>query len=535
MAYSRLFRFARRFVLLAGVCALPGAGTALAMRAHAGGGGRPSNAAGGMAALALAVPSPGDVSYAVARVRIAAGSRLTPPAGLSGQQNIFVTRLGGLTVTARSRSWRSLRATAHVYVVVSRVRGGSSSLRDVAFFILRRSALHGPANAKVVFTLANARAQVGSFWVHSVDRAGYASVFAVRDILSTALDNWSRYIRALQIAHAVAAATHPLVRALARPASASAVGAVAPVASASAGRTAGPWIGGQRPSARLLAMYRLIAGAIGNPNSYAALKKDPIVADFILNELGNPALASRWRRVVAQVPLKVPDAYAAAAQEERRFTRVLAPKVTRSEVAFDVFSNSSSEGLADWLPSMHYAGLSVKKTGAGSGTVTETGGAPGGITCGAVCSQTLVVYGLTVVTLHATPASGSTFSGWSGCGSVTSTGDCEVFVTTSSNVTATFDAPTGPPPPPGTYTLSVVYHPEEAGQSGAVTSTPAAINCPSGSCSASFPASTAVTLTATPAAGSYFDYWTGCDSQAGGTCSVTMNQARSVTANFGYP
>jgi hypothetical protein len=553
MSCTRLLRASPRYVVLAAVCVLLGAGTAFATRAHAGGQARLSRAANWMAAVALPVPSPGDVSYAVARVRIAPGSRLriapgsrlTSPTGLGALQKVFATRLGGVAVTARSASWRSLRATVRVYVVVSGVRGGSSSLRDVAFFILRKSTRHGPANAKVIFTIANAQAQVGSFWVHSIDRAGYTNVFAVRNILSTALSNWSRYVRALQLAHAIAAATHPLVHDSAPPASgsaagafatpASATGAVAPTASASAARTSGPWIGGQPASGRLLAMYRLIAGAIGDANSYAALKKDPVVADFIQSELGNSVLASRWRRVVAQVPLKVPDTYAAAAQEERRFTRVLAPKVTRSLVAFDAFANSSSQGLSDLFPPTHQAVLSVTKAGTGGGTVTETGGAPGGIMCGAVCSETFLVFGLKLATLHETPASGSTFSGWRGCGFVTSTGDCEVFVATSSNVTATFDAPTGPPPPPGTYTLSVAYQPEESGQSGAVTSSPAAINCPSGSCTASFSASAAVTLTATPAAGSYFDYWTGCDSQAGGTCYVTMNQARSVTAYFGYP
>lgn len=526
MAYSRLFRFARRFVLLAAVCALPGAGTALAMRAHAGGGGRPSNAAGGMAALALAVPSPGDVSYAVARVRIAAGSRLTPPAGLSGQQNIFVTRLGGLTVTARSRSWRSLRATVHVYVVVSRVRGGSSSLRDVAFFILRRSALHGPANAKVVFTLANARAQVGSFWVHSVDRAGYASVFAVRDILSTALDNWSRYIRALQLAHAVAAAAHPVVQGSAPTASAAALSP----------KTPGPWIGGQRPSGHLMAMYRLVAGAIGDPMSYAALKKDPVVADFIQNELGNPALAARWRSVVAQVPLKVPDAYAAAAQEEKRFSRVRPPKVTHAVVAFDDPNNSSSQGLIDALRFLHTADLKVSKSGTGTGTVTESPGGPGGIVCGSICTQTVVVSGIAVLTLHAAPDAGSRLGGWSGCGHVTAAGDCQVFLDSFSNVTATFDLATSAPPPSGTYPLSVIYQPEEAGQSGSVTSTPTGITCPGSQCTSNFPSGATVTLTASPSPGSYFDYWAGCGSTfAESTCTVTMDQARSVTAYFGYP
>jgi Divergent InlB B-repeat domain len=204
-------------------------------------------------------------------------------------------------------------------------------------------------------------------------------------------------------------------------------------------------------------------------------------------------------------------------------------------VAIDDPNNSSSQGLIDAFRLHHNAELKVSKSGTGTGTVTESAGSPSGIVCGSICTETVDVSGIAFLALHAAPDAGSRLAGWSGCDFVTPAGDCEVFLESLSNVTATFDALTGPPPPPGTYTLSVVYHPEEAGQSGAVTSTPAAINCPSGSCSASFSASTAVTLTATPAAGSYFDYWTGCDSQAGGTCYVTMNQARSVTAYFGYP
>ncbi len=533
MSWTRLLRFSPRYVSLAAICALLGAGTALATGAHPGPGVRSSRAIG-MAAVALPVPSPGDVSYGVARVRIVPGSRLSSPAGLGGQPRVFVTRLGGLAVTARSATWRSLRATVHVYVVVSRVRGGSSSLRDAAFFILRGSARHGPANAKVVFTIANAQVQVGSFWVPSVDRAGYATVFSVRNILSTALGNWSRYIRVLQMAHAIAAATHPLVRAWGPQASASPVGASAPVASASAGRTSGPWIGGQHASARLLAMYQLIAGAIGNPNSYAALKKDPVVADFIQKELGNPALASRWRSVVAQVPLKVPDAYAAAAQEEKRFTRVHAPKVTHAVVAIDDVNNSSYQGLIDGFRVAHSAQLTVAKTGTGSGSVSETDGAIRPIMCGSVCAETIMEYGVTMVTLHAAPDSGSKFSGWIGCGYVTSAGDCEVFLDSSSKVTASFNIPTGGLPPP-TYPLSVFEHSVESGQTGVVTSSPAGINCPAGSCMANFSGGNTVTLTASPDVGSYFDYWVGCDTVSGVTCIVTMNQARSPTAFFGYP
>src|SRR5204863_8437733 len=40
------------------------------------------------------------------------------------------------------------------------------------------------------------------------------------------------------------------------------------------------------------------------------------------------------------------------------------------------------------------------------------------------------------------------------------------------------------------------------------------------------------TLTATPAGGSTFFGWVGCEAVSGPTCTVTMNAARTVTAVF---
>ena len=65
---------------------------------------------------------------------------------------------------------------------------------------------------------------------------------------------------------------------------------------------------------------------------------------------------------------------------------------------------------------------------------------------------------------------------------------------------------------------------------GTVTSSPAGISCGT-SCSGSFAGGTQVTLTATPAAGSTFAGWSG-DCSGAGTCLLTMNAARSVTASF---
>lgn len=76
--------------------------------------------------------------------------------------------------------------------------------------------------------------------------------------------------------------------------------------------------------------------------------------------------------------------------------------------------------------------LTVTKAGTGSGTVTS---APAGINCGTTCNASYVAD--TVVNLTATPAGGSTFSGWSG-GGCSGTGVCAVTMSSAQNVTATF-------------------------------------------------------------------------------------------------
>jgi hypothetical protein len=77
--------------------------------------------------------------------------------------------------------------------------------------------------------------------------------------------------------------------------------------------------------------------------------------------------------------------------------------------------------------------LSVSKAGTGSGTVTSS---PAGISCGTTC--TAEFQRNSTVALTATPATGSTFAGWSnGC---TGTGACSVVMASNQTVTATFNA-----------------------------------------------------------------------------------------------
>jgi len=66
---------------------------------------------------------------------------------------------------------------------------------------------------------------------------------------------------------------------------------------------------------------------------------------------------------------------------------------------------------------------------------------------------------------------------------------------------------------------------------GAVTSTPAGINC-GGDCSQSYAPGTVVMLTATPNKNRVFQGWGGACTGTATTCSVTMNATQNVTAVF---
>lgn len=83
--------------------------------------------------------------------------------------------------------------------------------------------------------------------------------------------------------------------------------------------------------------------------------------------------------------------------------------------------------------------VKVIKAGHGTGEVASD---PPGIQCGADCEHEYAAG--TQVTLTATPAAGSVFSGWSG--DATGTGPCTLTVNAAKTITATFDLL---PPPSG--------------------------------------------------------------------------------------
>ena len=66
---------------------------------------------------------------------------------------------------------------------------------------------------------------------------------------------------------------------------------------------------------------------------------------------------------------------------------------------------------------------------------------------------------------------------------------------------------------------------------GNVISSPAGINC-GAQCAALFDVGGTVTLTPSPDSRSTFAGWSGCDTVAGDTCTVTINAAATVTATF---
>ncbi|MEA1052915.1 hypothetical protein U5801_24355 [Lamprobacter modestohalophilus] len=150
----------------------------------------------------------------------------------------------------------------------------------------------------------------------------------------------------------------------------------------------------------------------------------------------------------------------------------------------------------------------------GSGTVTSN---PAGIDCGVSCSAGFSQN--TSVTLSARPATGWTFSGWSGACS--GTGACVVTMNSDRSVTATFTETTAP-----TYGLSI----SKSGN-GTITSEPAGIDCGS-DCTQDYASGTAVTLTATPADGWQFTDWGGACTGTALRCTVTMDAAKTVTVTF---
>ena len=160
--------------------------------------------------------------------------------------------------------------------------------------------------------------------------------------------------------------------------------------------------------------------------------------------------------------------------------------------------------------------LTVSKGGDGVGAVTSD---PGGIDCGESCQANYE--GGTAVTLTATAAAGSSFTGWQGACSTETSNVCTLDMTTDQSVTATFA-----PQAPTTYEVTVAVTGE-----GQVTTADAALACPD-RCTAAYPENTQVTLTATPTSGYTFSRWEGACQGTEPSCAVEVSGDKQVTAVF---
>ncbi|MDB4957835.1 MAG: Flagellar hook-length control protein FliK [Myxococcales bacterium] len=154
----------------------------------------------------------------------------------------------------------------------------------------------------------------------------------------------------------------------------------------------------------------------------------------------------------------------------------------------------------------------------GNGSVTQTVGS--GTQVGGCGTNCFSYTSGTRVQLTANAGTSAYFSDWGTTGPCVGSGNpCTVAMTGDFSVTANFGIQ---------YQLTI----SKTG-SGTVTSSDSLINC-GAACSASFPAGSMVMLTASPSSDSVFATWTGCTSSTGNQCTVTMDQAKTVSVAFYY-
>ena len=175
----------------------------------------------------------------------------------------------------------------------------------------------------------------------------------------------------------------------------------------------------------------------------------------------------------------------------------------------------TGEQIVDTTPATYT--LDVSRAGSGEGAVAGSG-----IICGADCDDTYDSG--TVVELEASPSTGSTFTGWSGtgAGSCTTALTCSVTMDAAKTVTATFELEM--------LALSVT----SVNGAGSVSSDIGSISCGNGgsACTENYEYNSTVTLTANPDTISNFSSWGGACSGTSLTCTLSMTEAKNVTATF---
>lgn len=162
--------------------------------------------------------------------------------------------------------------------------------------------------------------------------------------------------------------------------------------------------------------------------------------------------------------------------------------------------------------------LTINKTGDGTGKVVSD---PAGIDCGDTCSSNFE-FGK-VVTLTAAAETGSIFKGWTG-GCTGSDTVCRVIMDEAEDVTAIFDLPA---------VFHTLFVSKAGSGTGTVASLPKGVEC-GADClesKAYFEEGTLVKLDARASENSAFAGWSGV-CQGTGSCEVTMDESRTVIANF---
>jgi uncharacterized repeat protein (TIGR02543 family) len=146
------------------------------------------------------------------------------------------------------------------------------------------------------------------------------------------------------------------------------------------------------------------------------------------------------------------------------------------------------------------------------------------IDCGNNC-QSDFDYGETVELL-ATAFTGYELNNWTGdCASVGSNSTCRLVMTADRTASARFTILRYP---------LVINLTGTQSADGLVTSTPSGINCPN-DCEEGYNYNTQVTLTALANNGATFAGWGGACTGSGPSCTVTMTQAQTVSAQFDAP
>jgi len=185
--------------------------------------------------------------------------------------------------------------------------------------------------------------------------------------------------------------------------------------------------------------------------------------------------------------------------------------------SFNITANMNCTATFELIPAspVNYILIVNSAAGTGSGTVSSTG-----IDCGIDCAESYV--NGTAITLTATPATDSIFTGWTGINCANS-----FNITTDMNCTATFDLnPVSPPPSLPSYALMV-----NTLGSGKIISNPTGIACGT-DCIRYYASGTMVTLTAIPDNGMNFIGWAGACSGLSNSIEVFVNSEKTCTAQF---